>query len=252
MAPHQTAGASRLRAAVHATVATSRLERLHSSYDTVKELWEPPDVSAPRVEDPPAAVADGGLVAKLYGFEYSALRAIQKLSPRVLTPLSLAVHYAVLEPVIVLAVAPLVWLTSLRKVTSVVLFFCFSNNVNAMLKWAVQRPRPAWRSPPATSGVRNVRGAWEKDMSFPSGHTQFFTGLATCLALEFDGGPRSIAAALAVGAVAGFTRNFLGVHFVTDTTVGWALGAALAALWHEADPFGSSGPLTVHFPHRAP
>ena len=79
-------------------------------------------------------------------------------------------------------------------------------------------------------------GAWEVDLSFPSAHTQFFAGLFACASTL--AGPRvPLAAAVALGAVIGFTRNYLSVHWPTDTLAALALGTATGFLWGTLDPY---------------
>lgn len=229
---------SRLRRAGQRVVAENRVKRLaRALHSEVRVLWEPEHMrAAPRVIDGAPAASHGQ--SALYDAEYAALRVVQKAVPA-LTPLALAVHYAVKEELVTPLAALAVWLLSLRASCSVIIFACASLLGNAAIKWAVQRPRPAWTGYPG-GGVLNVRGAWEKDLSFPSGHTQFFSGLAVCAALSYEQlGAAWLRTAVALGALSGLTRNYLGVHFVSDTLVGWGLGCALAALWVHHDPFGA-------------
>ena len=87
--------------------------------------------------------------------------------------------------------------------------------------------------------VINVRSSWEKDLSFPSGHTQFFSGLATCACMLLSPSGRGLPIALGLGALSGWTRNYLGVHFCSDTLAGWALGSVLGYPWGLHDPYAS-------------
>lgn len=165
--------------------------------------------------------------------EYRALRRIQSFVPT-FTPLALAVHYLVLEEFLVPLFASCVWLISHSKFVSLCTFIAINNIFNSFIKWIVQRGRPAWCR---RGGVINVRGAWEKDLSFPSGHTQFLSGTAMAACALFELPAYSSTAAMLFGLFVGTTRNYLGVHFCTDTLIGWAIGVALGSLWGAYDPY---------------
>ena len=127
-----------------------------------------------------------------------------------------------------------VWGVSLPAGATLVAFVTFNNLGNGIVKWAVQRPRPPGHT---SQRVRNVRSAGEKDLSFPSGHTQFFSGLLVCAATLAHPDGSWLGAGLFGGAIAGLSRNYLGVHFASDTLCGLLLGAALGAAWATHDPY---------------
>ena len=79
--------------------------------------------------------------------------------------------------------------------------------------------------------------AGEVDLSFPSAHTQFFSGLAFCAAALYGG--RWLGAAAACGILVGLTRNHLAMHWPTDTLVGFVLGGTLGVLWGLIDPWSA-------------
>ena len=152
------------------------------------------------------------------------------------------------------------WLVSHHVFASLIAFACVNDLLNSAVKWAVQRPRPSWYS--AGSGLAAPR-AWEKDLSFPSAHTQFFSGIAFCrcrcqtqctalvlFTLYIQLAPHCVystgavglcqlplSAAAAFGLITGLTRNYLGVHWCTDTLAGLALGLALGLVWGSFDPY---------------
>ena len=169
----------------------------------------------------------------LHKFEYNLLRRIQKAPGHEVTilPIALGVHYSLLVEIITPLLSLGVWTLSHQLFASLIAFACVNDLLNSAVKWAVQRPRPSWYS---TGGGLATPRAWERDLSFPSAHTQFFAGIAFC-GCQLCHLPLSAAAAF--GVVTGVTRNYLGVHWCTDTLAGLALGAASGLLWGAYDPY---------------
>jgi membrane-associated phospholipid phosphatase len=103
--------------------------------------------------------------------------------------------------------------------------------LNLVLKNIFQRTRPA------------IPGAYMVDtgFSFPSGHSMIslvFYGMIAYLALSYITSKKwkafIVAGALAICALIGFSRLYLGVHFLTDVLAGWAAGGlwlAICILW---------------------
>jgi membrane protein DedA with SNARE-associated domain/membrane-associated phospholipid phosphatase len=93
------------------------------------------------------------------------------------------------------------------------------------VKAAVDRPRPP-------GGLTGFRGS-----SFPSGHaaySAFYVWLAVTAAIRLRPGMARgtavIATGLALTALVGLSRVYLGVHYLSDVNAGWALGAAAFSL----------------------
>jgi len=161
----------------------------------------------------------------------------------------MAVHYSLLPKVITPLLALIVWLWSLPLGASLITFVCANDCLNTALKWAVQRPRPRWYSADASEYLVTRCGAWEVDLSFPSAHTQFFAGMAFC-ASTLCGWPFGVAALF--GTIIGITRNYLSMHWPTDTLCGLLIGGVTGALWGVFDPYGkllalSSPSLSIGF-----
>jgi membrane-associated phospholipid phosphatase len=96
--------------------------------------------------------------------------------------------------------------------------------VNALLKLVFQRPRP------------ELAFVHLETYSFPSGHaavaTATFTTLAFVIACR-SGRRRAIAVAATATALiglVGFSRLYLGVHYLSDVLAGWSFGLAWASL----------------------
>jgi membrane protein DedA with SNARE-associated domain/membrane-associated phospholipid phosphatase len=93
------------------------------------------------------------------------------------------------------------------------------------LKAAVDRPRPL-------GGLTGFRGS-----SFPSGHAAysvFYLWLAVTVAVRLrpgmGRGTALIASGIALTALLGLSRVYLGVHYMSDVSAGWGLGATAFAL----------------------
>jgi membrane-associated phospholipid phosphatase len=124
-----------------------------------------------------------------------------------------------------------------------------------VLKAIFERPRPSFEDPVATAG-------W---FSFPSGHALSSIALYGALAYVFAGrrGP-SWGRILGLGALAllvaaiGFSRLYLGVHYLTDVLAGYSAGVALLLITigllharsHRPAPWRSGSAPGRRSPHR--
>ncbi len=122
------------------------------------------------------------------------------------------------------------WLARQRKWKKLILLFSSVAGgalLNLALKNIFQRTRPA------------IPGAYlaETGFSFPSGHSMIslvFYGMVAYLAWSYVRNKRwkgmMIAGALMICALIGFSRLYLGVHFLTDVLAGWAAGGMWLAV----------------------
>lgn len=118
------------------------------------------------------------------------------------------------------------WLGDRERALRVGLTTVVASAVQQGLKALVGRERPVWPDP-----VDSAQYA-----AYPSGHAMTATvvcGLLLWL-LPRRTPPRAAWAAWALAAVSvagvGFTRMYLGVHWLSDVLAGWLLGVALVAL----------------------
>lgn len=99
--------------------------------------------------------------------------------------------------------------------------------LNQILKLACRVPRP-WVQDPNFTILEQAKEA-AAGYSFPSGHTQSAVGTFGCLAASTDKKWwRNLCILLAV--LVGFSRNYIGVHFLSDVLVGAGMACLLIAL----------------------
>jgi membrane-associated phospholipid phosphatase len=96
-----------------------------------------------------------------------------------------------------------------------------SQALSQVLKWLIHRPRPE-----VFFGL-----APAETYSFPSGHAFVPAVFFGILAGLLGAGARWRAAVVALAAVLGFSRVYLGYHYPSDVMAGWALAAVWMALW---------------------
>lgn len=115
---------------------------------------------------------------------------------------------------------------SLRAITAAAAFVFLSvagGGLTALvLKYGLGRARPSLLE---SYGHLHFRPfAMHSDFSaFPSGHSATAAARAVSLALVF---PRFRAVFIAAGVLIGASRQFVGMHWMSDTLMGWGVGAA--------------------------
>ena len=95
-----------------------------------------------------------------------------------------------------------------------------SGGINSVLKMVFHSPRPYWVS----AQLKALSS--ETTFGVPSGHAQNAVGVWGIMA-SYIAKPWAWACAIALIFLIGFSRLFLGVHFVGDVVIGWLIGAAL-------------------------
>jgi membrane-associated phospholipid phosphatase len=117
------------------------------------------------------------------------------------------------------------------KAAQVILAFLLSALIAQLLKNFFSMPRPKQFFPPGKypyfiEGITNVGFA-----SFPSGHTTSIFALVTLLAI-FTRGKRGKALFFLCGLAVGYSRIYLGQHFLGDVLMGSCIGTVTAVLIH--------------------
>jgi len=105
----------------------------------------------------------------------------------------------------------------------VALILALSNNLQLILKLLFADPRPYWVS------AQVKAFAAEGTFGIPSGHAQNTLALGGILASRVRK-RRAWMAAFALTFLVGFSRLYLGVHFVHDVLAGWLIGGLLLYL----------------------
>lgn len=125
----------------------------------------------------------------------------------------------------------LLWSVDGRLGARVVVIFLISVVLNGALKDAFMHPRPGDLDPA-------VAIASSEGYGLPSGHAQEGAVVWGSVAVWARQGWIR-AGALALAALVGISRVYLGVHFPTDVAAGWVIGAALLIVYLWALPLVS-------------
>lgn len=122
----------------------------------------------------------------------------------------------------------LLWSVDGRLGARVVVIFLLSMVLNGALKDAFMHPRPADLDPAVAIVASEGYG-------LPSGHAQSGAVVWGSVAVWARRGWLK-AAAVALAALVGMSRVYLGVHFPTDVAAGWVIGAALLIVYSRVLP----------------
>jgi len=133
------------------------------------------------------------------------------------------------EEFFVLLLPTLYWCVDQMVGLRVGMVLLIGNTFNTFFKFLFHGPRPYWFS-------ENVQ-AYSHETSFgiPSGHAQIAASVWGWLAVEVKKRWFSIVAIVLIFLI-GFSRLYLGVHFLSDVIFGWFLGGLLVwafSAWHK-------------------
>ena len=128
------------------------------------------------------------------------------------------------EQFFMLAIPILYWTISTRIGLRVGFMLLISNGVNTMIKFLFHQPRPFWVNPEVKAMVE------EGSFGLPSGHSQNAASIWGIFARSVNK-PWVTALILLFIFLTGFSRIYLGVHYLTDVLAGWLIGFILLALF---------------------
>jgi membrane-associated phospholipid phosphatase len=183
-----------------------------------------------------AAAAIGGLLVfgsmavpamrgEAVGFDLPVWAAIHAWASPALTEVMRAITMIGSEYFLVPLAAVLVW-RWLRRGERQAVYLLVAGSLSAeaavqLLKLLIHRPRPEVLFGLATADT----------YSFPSGHAFVPAVYFGILAGIFAAGVRWRVAVVAMAALLGFSRVYLGYHYPSDVLAGWALAVVWLALW---------------------
>ncbi len=154
--------------------------------------------------------------------------AVQHLRTPLLDSVMHAFTFLGEEDFYLLLLPLLLWCVDGRLGARVAAAFLLSVMLNGALKDAFMHPRPGDLDP-------TVALAPSEGYGLPSGHAQEGAVVWGSVAMWARHGWLKVAA-VALAALVGISRVYLGVHFPTDVAAGWAIGAALLIVYSRALP----------------
>ncbi len=155
----------------------------------------------------------------LHQLEVSIILLIQSLGTWLGNPMK-AISFLGNEEFFMLVMPILYWCVETSLGVRMGMILLLSNGLNAVVKLAFHMPRPYWLDGHARAF------SYEPSFGLPSGHAQNAASLWGLMALSIKR-RWSIPAVLLVIFLIGFSRIYLGVHFISDVLTGWLLGGLL-------------------------
>jgi membrane-associated phospholipid phosphatase len=167
-------------------------------------------------------------MAGFNGIEIVVNEFLQSLGGWLRAPM-LAITALGYEEFFVLLLPTLYWCFDQMVGFRVGLMLLMGNTFNTFFKFLFHSPRPYWISDSV------IPYSHETSFGLPSGHAQIAATVWGWLAVEVKKRWFRIVAVALIFLI-GFSRLYLGVHFLSDVLLGWALGGLLVwafAAWHK-------------------
>lgn len=154
-------------------------------------------------------------------FSLQIVLFVQSLGEWLITPMK---YFTLLgqEEFFMLFMPALYWCVDATLGLRAGIILMLSNGVNAIVKIGFHSPRPYWQSTQVRAFIT------ESSFGLPSGHAMNAASMWGLLAASLHS-LWSRLLLLAIILLIGFSRVYLGVHFLEDVLLGWAIGFAL--LW---------------------
>lgn len=158
----------------------------------------------------------------LFPFEIAIILFLQNLGSA-LAEVSRLISTLGYEEFYMLVMPSLYWCLDSALGLRMAVLLLLSNGLNCILKVALHSPRPYWLD----AGVKGLTG--ESSFGAPSGHAQSAAVIWGLLATTRRKAWEKWAL-IAIIFLIGFSRIYLGVHFISDVLLGWLVGGLLLAL----------------------
>lgn len=155
---------------------------------------------------------------ELYQLSIALTTLLQEAFPQLQGPMSL-ISMTGSEEFFLVFLPAIYWSINKRLGRQLGYIFLLSALLNNMLKTLIRQPRPFWIQP-------DIQRAEAEGYGIPSGHVQNVTAVYVLLAASLRRGWVWILVLLYIMAMA-LSRLYLGVHFLQDIAVGFAVGLLL-------------------------
>jgi undecaprenyl-diphosphatase len=170
---------------------------------------------------------EANLTYRANTIESSFVRGMSTVTSDALMPLAIGIPvglymYGALNVRVPSSATPEQWRYSAETGVQTFVTMGLTYGVVVLLKNVIDRPRPYQAYPECITNYRN-----DADGSMPSGHSAGAAALATSLSIRY---PEWYVIVPSVGYAlyTGFARMNLGMHYLSDVLVGYALGAGIA------------------------
>lgn len=155
----------------------------------------------------------------LHQFEITLILFLQSLGTWLVEPMRLITMLGS-EDFFMLVMPSLYWSINSVLGFRVAIILILTNGLSSMLKLTFLSPRPYWLDP-------QVRGyVAEYSFGIPSTHAQSAAGVWGLIAAASRQNWEKAALAVVIFLI-GFSRIYLGVHFISDVVVGWLVGGVM-------------------------
>ena len=158
---------------------------------------------------------------------HDIIEFVQQLRSEFFDSFFVAVSFIVDMPMLMLVIAVLYWCVDKKYSVIITISYFIGSILNGLVKIIVQAPRPV------DPRITILYGDSTKSTySFPSGHSQYASSLATAISLKTYQSNKKhkwilYVISVFIALLGGFARVYLGVHFLEDVLVGLAMGVAL-------------------------
>lgn len=159
----------------------------------------------------------------LWQFEIQIILFLQSLGEWLTQPMTFF-SFLGTENFFLLVLPVLYWCVDSAIGARVGAMLIFSNWLNGTIKMALHAPRPFWYD----SNVKAL--STETSFGLPSGHSMSAAALWGLMANQFKKRWFTVICILVIFGI-GFSRLYLGMHFISDVVAGWLLGWLLLSIY---------------------